>query len=188
MTPTEITQDTWALQTLGQPYEGTPGPREEGPRYNFKYGSHSLTAFVKEPTEEEIYVYGNNPVRIGFWKNAPVLWAIFHIEGLGWQDAPYTPHKVEPEGRTFPELTGPDSRYLVTIMLADANDGAVRALRVATMSPETSQQIRTQTRELMEREFSEQEFDRSMRETYRKYPTTAHMRKLPPRIDLMGSP
>ena len=188
MTPAEKTQANWTLQAVGQPYEGTPGPRQEAPIYNFKYGLHSLTTFLKEPTTEEIHVYSKNPIRIGFWKNGPVLWAIFHIQGLGWQDAPYTPHKVEPEGRTLPVLTGPDSRYLVTITLADANDGTIKTLRVATMSPETSQQIRTQTKELMESNFSEQEFNQSIRETYRKYPTSTDMQHLPPRTDLLGNP
>lgn len=176
------------MNTIGQPYEGVPSPREEGPTYTFSYGLHALTVFVEEPTPEEIHAYRNNPVRIGFWKDGPVLWAIFHIEGLDWQDAPYTPHKVHPEGRTLPELAGPESRYPVTITLADANDGVVSVLRVATLSPETSQQIRAQTKELIESEFSEQEFDRRIRDTYQKYPTSSHMRHLPPRTDLMGNP
>ena len=188
MTTEQQSHREWVTVTIGEPYEGIPGPRDEGPTYNFQHGSHTLTNFVQRPTSQEIHVYRNNPVRIGFWKDGPVLWAIFHIQGLGWQDAPYTPHKVDPDARDFPELDGHNTRYLLVITLADAIDGKVKVLRMATMSPELSQQLRGQVQELLNTEFSEEEFNRRIEETYRKYPTSAHMKDLPPRLDPLGTP
>ena len=173
---------------LGQPYEGIPGPREEGVRYNFRYGYHTLSAFFNRPTPEEQRLYQEAPVKIGFWKDGPVMWAVFHIEGLGWHDAPYTPHLVEPEGRIVPELKTSDSRYPVTMLLGDAEDGVIVSLRVATLSPETSRLTAEITKELIAEPYDPEEYRNRIHATYRRYPESALMKDLPPRMEQLGAP
>ena len=56
------------------------------------------------------------------------------------------------------------------------------------MSPEISRQIRADTQQLLDAGFSEPEFNRTIADTYRKYPTSNHMRRLPPRTDVLGAP
>lgn len=176
------------LNTVGQPYEGKPGPREPGPRYNFRHGFHTLTVFLENPTDQEVELYRNSPITLGFWADGPIIWAVFHLDGLGWQDAPYTPHLVEPEGRILPQLLDENSRYPLTVTLADSRDGTVQVIRVVTLSPELSRQVREETEGLLPQPHDQREYEEGIQRIYLKYASSDDMRGLPPRLDLLGQP
>ena len=175
------------IQAVGHPYNGAAGPTEPGPRYNFRYGYHTLTIFQNDLDQKTLQAYNEAPARLGFWKSNPVMWAIFEFQGLGWQDAPYTPHRVEPQGRTLTELTGPESRYPLTIMVVSAEDSVVRAIRFATMSPRVSQEARDINQELTQAPFTEREFDRKIKEAYLHYQSSEEMAWLPRYMDFLGT-
>ena len=180
-------EDQFTIHAVGSPYGGVAKPTDPGPMYNFRHGYHTLTIFQSQLDQETLDAYRDATARIGFWKDPPIMWAIFHFEGLGWQDAPYTPHKVEPEGRILIELPNPESRYPITIIVANAEDSMVRAIRSTTISPRVSRDARDITKELMESPFTESEFDRKINETYFHHQSSEEMKDLPRYLDPMGT-
>ena len=186
MHTSEENMEYGTVLSLGQPYEGQPGPRGEGTTYTFRYESHQLTVFLDRPSVREIEAFSNGPVRFGFWETPPVLWVIFQVQGMEWSDAPYTPYLVEPEGRTLPELETPDTRYLVTMTLADATDGRVVGLRAATMSAGMSRELREAVGRQMDRPEIPGEFDRMIQKIYRQHPGSFSMKDMARRMETLG--
>ena len=185
---TANTPSETALYTLGQPFEGKAQHRPPGNQYNFRHGFHTLAVFMHNPAPHEIHAFQNDPITIGFRQNGPILWAIFKAGDAYHGDAPYTPHKVEPEGRIFPELPSPNSRYPITIILAEESEGIIVSLRVATMSPGMSRYVREQTKKLLDQPFSEEEFQQSIQEVYLLHPHSAGMLRLPELVETLGTP
>ena len=176
------------IHAVGHPYEGLRKPTDPGPRYNFRFGYNTLTIFDHAIDDHMIQAYQDAPIKIGFWRDGPVMWAIFNVEGLGWQDAPYTPHRVEPEGRQFVELPTPASRYPLTIIVGNAEDSVIRTIRSTTLSPGASRQIRKIAQALTQEHFDEEVFDRKIRETYERYKSSQDMKDLPPFMNFLGQP
>ena len=176
------------IHAVGRPYEGVRKPTDPGPRYNFRFGYHTLTIFDHSVEDQMVQIYKDAPIRMGFWKDGPVMWAIFNVQGLGWQDAPYTPHRVEPEGRQFVELPYPESRYPLTIIVGNAEDSVIRTIRSTTLSPEVSRQVRDIAMQLAQESFDEDAFDRKILETYWQYKSSQEMKDLPTFMDVLGQP
>ena len=172
---------------LGEPWGGKKERHTEGPRYNFRHGRHTLDIFLDEPTGEEVRSFNQGPMQMGRWLVPPALWVIFHIEGMEWSDAPYSPHLVEPEGRTMRENSTESSRKPLMIMtLNDARDGATLAIRDITMSDEMGQQIEEAAKSLLQEPWDERAYNRRIAQVYREYLDTREMKHLARRIETLG--
>ena len=172
---------------LGEPWGGKKERHTEGPRYNFRHGRHTLDIFLDEPTGEEVRSFNQGPMQMGRWLVPPALWVIFHIEGMEWSDAPYSPHLVEPEGRTMRENSTESSRKPLMIMtLNDARDGATLAIRDITMSAEMGQQIEEAAKSLLQKPWDERAYNRRIAQVYREYLDTREMKHLARRIETLG--
>lgn len=101
-------------------------------------------------------------------------------------DAPFTPHLVVPEARHFPKLAAAESRYPMTVIMADANTGTIQSLRYSTLSPGLSRQLQEATATLLHQPFSNEEYEEAVQRMYRQYPDPGAMLRLPPVIDLLG--
>ena len=95
----------------GKPYPGPGSDGRPGSIYNCRYGQHQLTVFHDELTPSLLDEIARNPVQLGLWLQGPVLWILFKMAGITWQEAPFTPLLVEPEGRRFEPLQNGDTRY-----------------------------------------------------------------------------
>ena len=154
----------------GKPYPGPGSDGRPGSIYNCRYGQHQLTVFHDELTPSLLDEIARNPVQLGLWLQGPVLWILFKMAGIPWQEAPFTPLLVEPEGRRFEPLQNGDTRYGIVIILVDTESNLVRSLRLATMSNRMSQHFLDCAQEQLRKPQSNEFYLRTIEQTYRDYP------------------
>ena len=172
---------------LGQPYEGKAGPRQPHNMLTWDCGNLNLVLFISSPSELEIQAFRTLPAKVGLHLEPPVLWLLFDIPAVHVADAPFTPHLVAPEARHFPDLATTESRYPMTVVMADANTGTIQSLRYSTLSPSLSRQLQEATATLLHQPFSNEEYQEAVQRMYHQYPDPGAMLRLPPVIDLLGA-
>lgn len=176
-----------AAHILGQPYEGKPGPRKPHNMLTWDCGHLNLALFISSPSALEVDAFRHLPARVGLYLEAPVLWLLFDIPAVHVADAPFTPHLVAPEARHFPALNTPESRYPITVVMADADTSTIRSLRYATLSPGVSRQLQQGTATLLHQPFSNEDYQEAVERMYHRYPDPSAMMRLPPAIDPLGA-
>ena len=177
---------TLVMHTLGQPYGGRPGPREPHNRLTWDYGTLNLAMFIHRPTQLETRAFQEITPRVGIHLEEPVLWLLFDLPAVHLADAPFTPHLVAPEARHFPRPATPETRYPLTVVMADAATGVIKAMRYATMSPALSRQMHGATAALLHRPFDNGEYQRAVDAMYARHPDPSSMLRLPPVMDELG--
>ena len=173
--------------TLGQPYEGRPGTRAPHNMLTWDYGTLNLALFIHRPSELETVAFQELTPRVGVHLEEPVLWLLFDLPAIHIADAPFTPHLVPPEARHFPQPTTPKTRYPLTVVMADAATGMIKALRYATLSPSISQQMHGATAALLHRPFDNGEYHQAVNDMYTRHPDPSSMLRLPPVMDDLGA-
>ena len=167
-----LTDWQYRKEQIGHPYRDDPSPREPHTMFNWESGLPTFTSFIQKPTPAEILAFRRDPVNVGFLLEEPVLWTFFHIQDIHSADAPFTPHLVHPMTRHFPELQTPHTRYFLNLIMADASDGTVLAIRQGTLSPENSRYLLDSTMALLSGPFDSQEYDRAIADFYQRHPTS----------------
>ena len=118
-----------------------PGRRvwPEGADYNLRWGGHELRIFLAGATRREVEAVRSGPVEFGFFADPMGLFLITRFGSQHSFDCSYNWHRVAMEERTLPpptDETSPALRAPCTIILVDAADGIVLALRSVRFSPE----------------------------------------------------
>jgi len=129
---------------VGQLYH--PGRRSwpEGADYNWRAGAHELRIFLARATSREVNAIETGRVEWGLMIELPELFIISRFHGPDGRvvtsfDCSYQWHRVSAEERTDTpawEDTSPQLRALVSIILVEATNGLILALRTVTYSPE----------------------------------------------------
>ena len=170
------------MTIVGRPYRGVAKRRDEGPYYTLAYGRHELAIFLDRPTTEEVTAFHEGAVTFGYWWDPPVLWALFRIDGMAWSDAPYTIHKVDPDGRAVPP---PDNGLspAVTMLMCEAADGLVRGIRIASMSQTIAAGIHSAARNQLATPYDAVEYEKAVQ---RRYAETGDSEAMTKHADRMG--
>ena len=172
--------------TLGQPYEGLPGPREPHNMLTWDYGALNLVLFIHRPNELETMAFQELTPRVGVHLEEPVIWLLFDLPTVHTADAPFTPHLVPPEARHFPRPRTPETRYPLTVVMADAATGIIKALRYATLSPAISRQMHGAAAALLHRPFDNGKYHRAVDDMYNRHPDPSSMLRLAPVMNELG--
>ena len=116
----------------------------EGADYDFRGGAHELCIFLDGATAAEVEAIKSGPVEFGFFADPMGLFLITRFGSQHSFDCSYNWHRVAMAERTLPpptDETSPALRAPCTIILVDAADGIVLALRSVTFSPEFSRAL-----------------------------------------------
>jgi hypothetical protein len=129
------------LLQVGKPYDPARRSWPEGADYNFRHGAHELRLFLGRATPSEAKAVRAGPVEFGFFAEPEGLFLITRFGSQMSFDCSYHWQRMaEVTGdRTLPppsEETSPELRAILTIILIEASDGVVRAVRVVSFSPE----------------------------------------------------
>lgn len=148
----------------------------EAGEYNFRMGAHELRLFWARPSVQEIQAVRQGQLEVALLVAPPVLWFLYRVDGgCDWSDAPYTWHLLPQDQRIPPEpLTG-EQRALLNVVLVDASDGIIKALRAVSLSPELSQALHGAIAEQRAAPWDTAAYDRARTAAYQRYATSAHM-------------
>lgn len=107
--------------------------------YNHRGGAHELVLRLARPTVAEIAAVARGPASFGVLDpgDGDLLFALYRFgDAIRWSDAPFSPHLLPAAERPLPPAPEPGAdRALLTVVLVDAADGVVRALRSLTLPP-----------------------------------------------------
>jgi hypothetical protein len=131
---------------VGKPYDPRRGSWPEGADYNFRQGGHELRIFLAGARPREVKAIRSGPLEFGFFAEPMGLFLITWFgSSLRFDCSYHWQRMAETTGdRTLPpalEETSPALRALVTIILVEATNGVVLALRSVTFSPEFTRAI-----------------------------------------------
>jgi hypothetical protein len=131
---------------VGKPYSPSRRTWGEGADYNFRAGEHELRIFLANASGDEVAAGSRGTVRFGLLVDRPELYLIsrfFHPRDKTRQvmsfDCSYSIHRVAPDERQPPpawEEVNPALRPLLSIILVEATNGLILALRAVTFEPE----------------------------------------------------
>lgn len=187
MNPSPITPNVpqGTIRAKNAPYETAGKQHPEGTTYHINHGIHELALFHRNPTAAEKSQFNNAPAQMALWNNPPVLWIAVKFGALDWIDAPYTVHLTHPEARAMPELKSPEERYPLTMLYVNADGGNIEAIRVATMSPAMSRDIRRIAEEQKSEKHDPERYDQSVKLTMEKY-EPQQIARLAQRLETLG--
>lgn len=127
---------------VGRLYSPTRSRWPEVMQYNYRGGGHELVLFLGRPTAGEIGAVREGAAEFALWEHEDLLVLLYRFVGrattLGWGDAPYTIHLVPAGERALPPVgddLGPESRALLQVLVVDAGNGIIRAMRQVTLDP-----------------------------------------------------
>ena len=134
-----------ALQ-VGKPYDPRRRSWPEGADYNFRFGAHELRIFLAGARPREVEAIRSGPVEFGFFAEPLGLFLLTRFgTALSFDCSYHWQRRAEVTGdRTLPPAsleTSPALRALVAIILIEATNGTVLALRTVTFSPEFTRAI-----------------------------------------------
>jgi hypothetical protein len=130
---------------VGKLYPSGQRSWPEGADYNWRSGGHELRIFLRRATPREVEAIRSSPVKFGLLVEPPGLFFISRFGRLSF-DCSYSWHRTAEttRERSFPPLPGemsPEARALLTIILVEASNGVVLALRSVIWSPEFTRAI-----------------------------------------------
>ena len=137
-------QRPMALLEVGQLYHPDRRSWTEGADYNWRSAAHELRIFLGHATPREVASVQTGRIEFGLMIELPELFLVSRFHGpddrvLCSFDSSYQWHRVSADERTAPpawEETSPDLRAVCTIILVEATNGIVLALRAVSYSPE----------------------------------------------------
>jgi hypothetical protein len=129
---------------IGQPYDPRRRSWPEGADYNFRAGGHELRVFVGHATPQEVTAVRTGRVEFGAMIELPEIFVVSRFHGPDGRvvasfDCSYQWHRVSSAEQTDPpawEETSPELRALLSIILVEATNGLILALRSVSYSPE----------------------------------------------------
>jgi hypothetical protein len=134
------------LLKVGEVYHRKIRRWAQGADYNFRCSTHELRLFLPNTSALEIEACRNGKTEFGLLVDGPLIFLIvrFHEPETPGRvvmprDCNYSWWRVHPDERVMPpaaEECSPELRALLTIVLIEAINGVVKALRAVTFSPE----------------------------------------------------
>ena len=175
------------LNALGHPYDGDTSPRMPHNVLTWDHGLLELAIFIKSPTPRETWAFRQDRARATMLSEPPVIWLLLDIPGVYTAEAPFTPHLTHPDARLIPDLPTPDTRYPITVIMADASNGLVKAIRYATLSTAITARLQQAARTLLATPFDRNAYNAAVQDTQARYPTPVHLMLTAPPPEPLGS-
>lgn len=172
------------LYKVGEPYSPSRRSWPEGNDYNFRGGEHELRLFLARPSRHEIEAVQRGAAEFALFVEPPLVSLCYRFEtragrGLPWSDANFSWHAmaaaVGPEELVLPiawEEGSPETRALLQVVLVDASDGIIRAMRSLAFSPEFTRAIHRAIWEQAHAPWDRAAYTRAQSDLYRRYPTS----------------
>jgi hypothetical protein len=164
---------------VGQPYEPSRRSWDERADYNFPAGGHELRIFLPNATPKEVAAVGTGRVEFGLMFELPEIFVVSRFHGPDGRvvasfDCSYSWHRVDSAERTDPpawEETSPDLRALCSIVLVEATNGLILAMRSVSYSLEFTRSLHRAIADQAELPYDQAEHERAVADMVRRLNT-----------------
>lgn len=160
---------------VGSRYSADSLEWAEGSEYSYRSSGHQLLLFERSPTAEEIAEIAYEQADFALRVYRHVIFLMYRFGRQPWNSAPYSWHLVPYPERSLPIA----SRDLVVgqplrVVLVDAADGIVRAIRDLEFSLEFGGALNDEIRKQASRRFpGNRDYDRSVQDIDDLWPHTS---------------
>ncbi len=181
------TKASWRL-VVGQTFAPE---RRRWPNDTFEYryfsGHHLLQFCVASPSGRDIKAFSKGRMSVGLYREQNVIFFLFRIEGfMDWSDQALSIRLVAEADQGLPPL--PDGmRIPLTLVLVDADDGNVAALRMVTYSQHFSRVLQRWLQDQKELPFCKEDHMAAAQDIYRRFPDSKALAKAASFIERAGS-
>ena len=169
------------LYRVGAPYDPRRRSWPEGADYNFRSGGHTLRLFLARASKSEVEAVEEGKIGFGLLLEPPDIFVIsrFHAPGAARVvmsfDCSYQWHRLDPAERTAPpawEETSPALRATCTVLLIEATDGILKAVRAVLFSAEFTRAFHRAIHDQVATPYDPAAHDRAVAAIVRRHDTT----------------
>lgn len=133
---------------IGELYHPNRKNWPELAQYNYRGGEHELVLFFNHPTNTEIHDLRQGEAELALYVERSLIILLYRFgRAIDWSDAPYSYHLVDAPERVLPPDVSDAQHTLLHIVLVDASNGVISAMRVIGMPPEFTQELHRAIRE-----------------------------------------
>lgn len=158
------------LYTVGKPYSSrTRWP--ELAQYNYRGGDHELVLFLNNSTPSEIRDVGKGEAQFALYVERSLIIMLYKFgKSIPWSDAPFSIHLVPADQRILPPpVTGDYDGALLHILLVDASNGILKAMRALSLSAEFTTALHHAITEQAKMPFSQAAYNKELNGLYAGY-------------------
>lgn len=144
----------------------------EAIEYNYQAGDHTLLLSMKNLHPKEVEAVRESEAEFGLYCENGIVFLLYRFgEILPWSDSAFSWWNVSEEDRRIPAPPkNPAERILLKIILVEAGNGIVKAIRVTTLSPQFTEKLNDAIRAQATGEpFSRDEFVNRSLQIYQKF-------------------
>lgn len=140
---------------------------QDSVEYLFRRG-HELRVVLSDLTEREIArIGGDGRVDLALVVEPLVFTVLAQFDGvIPWSGAPFSWHQLPEDERVLPPTLTAGERAVLTLVLVEASDGIVRAVRSLVLSPEFSGALEEAIRDQAARPFIKADHGRQAADLY----------------------
>ena len=137
------------IVAIGKPLFEERKELPEAVEYNYQSGDHMLLLSMKNLNPKEIKAVREAEAEFGLYCENGIIFLLYRFgEALPWSDSAFSWWNVAEEDRRLPApQTNPATRILLKIILVEAGNGIVKAIRVTTLSPDFTEKLHNAIRE-----------------------------------------
>jgi hypothetical protein len=160
---------------VGAPYNSNRRSWPEGAEYNFRGGEHELLLLFPDPSAEEIAAVATGEAELALFVEQPAVLLLYRFGGEGgspWSDAPYTWHLVPAYERPLPT---DEEQTALRVVLVDAGDGIVKALRLVLLAPGFTKALHDAIHAQAATPWNAKRYDAKLKVLYERFPKSAEM-------------
>ena len=166
------------IYAVGHPYSQNVTSWPDGSSdYNWFDDGHELRLFLDNPTSRELHDYKKGRAEFSLAVVGPIISIAYRFGAQPWSDSTYnywlTPADRRPEMLTTWEKEA--QRFLLQVVLIDASNGIVKALRAVTLSPEFSAALAIAARHQVEKGDPGAAYDRTIESYLQTYPQSTDL-------------
>ena len=143
---------------------------QEGALFDMSDSGAELYVFFRKPTSDEVEQFKSGQrFEIRFTEIHGVIMLLFKIGTLNWMDAPYSPHL----SKNLTEFVLPEGEQglSLTLTLADAATGEVKAIRLIGLSNNFTKKFFGTVMDQKLKDFNAKEYNIALNKIYSLYPT-----------------
>lgn len=170
-------QGKTSLLEVGKPY-GAPRRWPEGGEFNCRAGGLELLLRFGQLSRQEIDDCARGECEFAILVEGLVVFFLYRFgKSIRWSDAPYSWWLVPEDQRTPPTWApGEQSRQILQVVLLDAANGTVKAIRAVSLPPPLSAAIDVAVRSQASTPWVGQKaFDAAIAAAYTKHTKTESM-------------